>query len=59
MKRNTRMDYRLYHVEPPGEWSMMWRGQALLRGMPNVEAASERDLRDKIDDAYSRRRKER
>jgi hypothetical protein len=52
------MDYRLYHVEPPKptEGRYKWTGSPLLRGMPDVEAGSERDLRERIDDAYARLR---
>lgn len=54
-KRNTKLDYRLYHVEPPRDERRVWIGVALLYGLPDVEAHSEGDLRDQIDEVYRSR----
>ena len=55
MKRNNRLDYRGYEVEPPNTYANRrgeWFGQALLRGMPNVTGPSEGELRRAIDYAH-------
>lgn len=54
MKRDTRLDYRFYHVTPPRAGIREWHGNALLNGMPSFWAASEGALRGMIDDAHKK-----
>ena len=56
MKRNTRLDYRCYHVDPPRGERNMWTARALLRGMSDFEGGSEREIREQIDYAYNKRK---